>query len=229
MKLTFEIKSEDKNCQSAVKIDLNNICISKQEDNIFSLMRKASLEQTMVENTIKESRTKKDSFVDKEVSKSMTNDSASKSLVSKESSKSPEKKTASRRTFKEGEKKNILDTYTKHGKTYTMIKYNIKEGTLNSFITRYNKKGDEAFCDQRISNTRPSIQETDATLVNYIKDRRKLFLPVPLFSVRAKALEIYNGDKEFKASNSWLKNFLKRNGFSLRKKTKKLKKSTKPT
>ena len=59
MKSTFILKNEEKNCQLAVKIDLNNMCISILEDNIFSLMRKASLEQIMIDNTIKESRTTK--------------------------------------------------------------------------------------------------------------------------------------------------------------------------
>ena len=53
------MKNENKNCQLTVKIDLNNMCISISEDNIFSLMRKACLEQIVIDNTIKESRTTK--------------------------------------------------------------------------------------------------------------------------------------------------------------------------
>ena len=55
------MKNEFKNGKLAVEIDLNNMSISKQEVNISSLMRKPSLEQTMVENPTKKSITKKTS------------------------------------------------------------------------------------------------------------------------------------------------------------------------
>jgi len=62
----------------------------------------------------------------------------------------------------------------------------------------------------------------DPKLVEYIQERRNLYLPISLAMVQKKALEI-STDKNFDASYSWVRNFMKRNNFSLRKRTTKMK------
>ncbi len=134
----------------------------------------------------------------------------------------PTPRTTTRRIFTEKEKEEIIDMYTKYGKTFTILS-GVKEGTLNSIITAFNSKGEESFLDHRKSNGRPFYSTIDEHLKTYILERRKNYLPVSLNMVLLKAKEL-SKDVNFSASNIWLHNFLKRYNFSLRKRTKKVKK-----
>ncbi len=125
-----------------------------------------------------------------------------------------------RRKFTEEEKKQIMEMYKKYGKTYTILS-GVKEGTLNNIITAYNHQGEGSFIDKRKFNSRPFLADLDESLTNYILEKRKAFLPVSLKMIITKAKE-FSSNESFRASNVWLKSFLKRNNFSLRKKTKKL-------
>ena len=101
-----------------------------------------------------------------------------------------------RRKFSVEEKEAIIETYLVYGHTFTLCKYGLSEGTLNTMITNYNKRGTEAFTDKRKYNKGQSITEMDSELVKFIEEKRELFLPVTLKMVQIKALSL-STDKEF--------------------------------
>jgi len=108
------------------------------------------------------------------------------------------------------------------GKSYTLVKYGIPEGTLKNLVTQFNKFADDAFVDKRNFNKGKVYDKLDAALVQYIQERRNLYLPVSYLMIQKKALEI-STDKEFEASNQWTRNFLKRSKYSLHKRTTQIK------
>jgi len=219
-KLKMTIQAEAINDAPNLSITINLESVPKQETNAFTLMKKNSQELDMVQKTLKEQVTNSKIQVKTEENESVL-------PISPSSSPSKKPKINHRRSFKKSEKEEIIKCHIKYGKAYTMIKHKIKEGTLNTMITKYSKLGEDSFVDKRSYNMRPPLQTFDDQLLNYIEERRKLFLPVSLFGLRAKALELNQDNKEFQASNTWLRNFLKRNGLSLRKRTKKIKKINK--
>lgn len=71
---------------------------------------------------------------------------------------------------------------------------------------------------------RPVSEEMEATLSCWIQERRKRYLRVSRRMIQVKAAEIFHEmtdcrDENFNASRGWLERFLKRNHFSLRKRT----------
>jgi len=56
-------------------------------------------------------------------------------------------------------------------------------------------------------------------LASWITDQRAHHLRVTRSAIQQKALELHQGDEEFVASRGWLENFLRRNDFSLRRRT----------
>ena len=107
-----------------------------------------------------------------------------------------------------------------------MAKYGVKEGTLNTTVTEYSKRGEESWMDNRKNNGRTPYTELDSKSNEYIQDKRKLALPVSWSMMQLRAVEL-SQEPDFVASYRWMKNFLKRNGYSIRKRTTKLKKMNK--
>lgn len=62
----------------------------------------------------------------------------------------------------------------------------------------------------------PSMEDA---LTTWIDDQRSAHIRVTRSGIQRRALELYQGDGEFSASRGWLENFLKRKGFSLRRRT----------
>jgi transposase len=120
-------------------------------------------------------------------------------------------------------KKEVMNFYIKNGETLTLFHYKIPEGTLKSWISKFNKEGWDGFKDKRVSNQRPHDKKLDETLVNWIKELRSLSLPVTGISIRCKAKSLVNSSG-FKAGSSWLDAFLKRNKLSRRRRTHEVKK-----
>jgi len=149
-----------------------------------------------------------------------------KEVLTDEETNNQVKKIVTRRRFTTQEKEQIMNDQMKYGKRYVLTARKLKEGTLNSQITLYNRVGPEAFNDKRQFNQKITFLKIDEDLKNYIVEKRSSFLPVSTEMVKAKAIPLAK-NKDFVASRSWLRNFLKRNGFSKRKKTKALKKSMK--
>ena len=64
-----------------------------------------------------------------------------------------------------------------------------------------------------------SLTSDEETLTAWIEDQRSRHLRVTRTTIQKKALNLYGGDDRFSASRGWLENFLRRNGFSLRRRT----------
>jgi len=124
--------------------------------------------------------------------------------------------------YSQEEKRKIIECHIAYGKEYTLVKYGIKEGTLNSLITKYNKLGEDAFKDLRSQNGRNPYTALDERLLAYIKGRRELYLPITLAMLTKEALRL-NTDATFLASKGWRTNFLTRNKLAIRKRTQKVK------
>ena len=69
-----------------------------------------------------------------------------------------------------------------------MVKSGILEGTLKSMVTKFNKDGEGTFIDKRKYNHRKIYEALDPKLVEYIQERRNLYLPISLAMVQKKHL-----------------------------------------
>ena len=56
-------------------------------------------------------------------------------------------------------------------------------------------------------------------LTAWIDSQKSLHIRVTRSAIQLKAFELYESEGEFSASRGWLEKFLKRNGFSLQRRT----------
>ncbi len=66
---------------------------------------------------------------------------------------------------------------------------------------------------------KPHAEDMEEVLAAWIEQQRGRHLRVTRTAIQRNAVELYDGNGEFTASRGWLEKFLKRNSFSLRRKT----------
>jgi len=170
--------------------------------------------QTHVESVVRAHQEEKKT---QEIEEAKDNDPSPLFIVEDEleEASTPKQVKKSRRTYTPKLKSDILDCYLENGETYTLIEQSVPRGTLKNL-----QNGEESFQDQRKNNSAKPILGLDPLLLEYIKRKRELHWPVSVLMVQKKALEV-SKDANFKVSNSWVKNFLKRNSLVIRKKLRK--------
>ena len=125
---------------------------------------------------------------------------------------------SSRKTYSKEFKQQVMNYYIKFNFSMTISKYKVPEGTLKRWITAFTNHGEESFVDKRQCNGGKPLDDIDVELVSYIKQLRSQHLPVTPLMITQRSLKLMKRD-DFTASSKWLRNFLKRNSFSIRKKT----------
>ena len=144
------------------------------------------------------------SSLDSEGSSSLTSDEPSVSSL-------PAKKN---KTYDAAYKLKVIEYAAKHTNGEAGRKFNVGESSVRDWRKQKNKLA-----------VLPSVylvevvEPTHLTLTAWIEDQRSRHLRVTRTTIQKKALDLCGGDDGFSASRGWLENFLRRNGFSLRRRT----------
>ena len=125
-------------------MNADKITVSLEKtSNAFEIMKAAAKKQETINNA---KRTFKDlKNTEKEEEKC--------SFEGEEEDPKEAKKKVLRRRYSQKEKEKILENYVDLGKTHTMIKFGVPEGTLKSIVTKFNKDGEDT-CEDTFEDKR---------------------------------------------------------------------------
>lgn len=100
-------------------------------------------------------------------------------------------------------------------------KFGVGESSVRDWRKRKDLLKEQAPKRQRLlgGGRKAQAPSMEDALTVWINDQRSLHIRVTRSSIQRKALELYDGEEAFSASRGWLDNFLRRNGFSLRRRT----------
>ena len=115
----------------------------------------------------------------------------------------------------------MIEYAAKHTNREAGRKFNVGESSVRDWRKQKNKLAvlpSKSLCLPG-GGRRAHAPDIEETLTAWIEDQTSRHLRVTRTTIQKKALNLYGGDDGFSASRGWLENFLRRNGFSLRRRT----------
>ena len=108
-----------------------------------------------------------------------------------------------------------------HGNREASRRFGVGESSVRDWRKQKEKLALVPAKSQRLPGGRRKAHAPDMEeeLIAWIDSQRSGHLRVTRSSIQRKALELYHGEGDFSASRGWIEKFLKRNGFSLRRRT----------
>ncbi len=118
-------------------------------------------------------------------------------------------------------KLNVITYAENHTNKKASKKFGVGESSVRDWRKRKDKLAQVPTKARQLpgGGRKAHAPEMEEELTAWIDNQRSNHLRVTRSSIQRKALELYSGDGDFSASQGWVENFLRRNGFSLRRRT----------